>query len=107
MEGNAMRQLVQSLLAAEAEAKAIVAAAAQEADRIVAEARANSRADLEQAVRDARDEAARMVDATMVTAEAEKKEQLAKRIAGFEACMQPDEAWHEDAVAAVIRCVSG
>jgi vacuolar-type H+-ATPase subunit H len=102
-----MRQLVQSILATEAEAKAMVAAAAREAERIVADARTKSREDSERALHDAHAEAARIREAVRVATAAEKAAQLAQVTAGIENRVRLDATWREDAIAAVVRCVCG
>lgn len=102
-----MRQLVQSILATEAEAKAMVAAATKEAERIVADARTRSREDFERALHDAHAEAARMLEAARVAAAAEKEAQLAQLTASTENRLRLDATWREHAVTAVVCCVSG
>lgn len=102
-----MRQLVQSILATEAEAKAMVAAATREAECILAEARTRSREDFERALHDAHAEAARMLEAARVATTAEKEAQLAHLTASIENRLRLDATWRENAVTAVVRCVCG
>ena len=102
-----MRDVIQSMVQAEAEAKRIVAAAEAEAERIVAEARKTAQPIVEQARARTREEAGRIVEAAAREAEREKKERLAAATAQIDAQVRLDDSLRRAAVEAVVKAVCG
>lgn len=102
-----MREVIQRVIAAEAEAKRIVAAAQAEAEQIAAEARNRTDTLVAHARADANAEAERIVDAAVRDAELEKQEQLARIAAEIEAQIRLDDPVRECVIAGALRCVCG
>jgi vacuolar-type H+-ATPase subunit H len=102
-----MRDVIKSVIATEGEAKAIVAAAWVEAHRIASEAQKESHDLVARARQEARVEAERIVEAAVNAAGREKQEGLARVAVEIEAQLQLEEAAHQRAVAAAVRCVCG
>ncbi len=102
-----MRDVVQKVIEAEAEAKRLVQAAQAEAERILAEAQNQGQQLITRARQEARTEAERMVEAAVRAAEQEKQKRLAHLAAEIESSLRLDEATRRHAVAAAIRCVCG
>lgn len=102
-----MRDVIQKVIAAEAEARRIVEAARVEADRISAGAQKQGEELVVRTRQEARAEADRVVEAALKTAAQEKRERLARVVAEIDTQVQLDETARQRAVAAAIRCVCG
>jgi vacuolar-type H+-ATPase subunit H len=102
-----MRDVIQRIIAAEAEARQRVQAANSEAERILSEARKRAQELVAAARQTARLDAEKMLATTLQTAAAEKKERLAHAAAEIETQVRVDEATARQAVEAVTRCVCG
>ena len=102
-----MREVIESVIASEAEAKEIVAAARKEAERVVANAKREA-AELLASVRaEARAEAGQRVESAIRGAEQEKQERLSLAAAGIKCEISLHPAIHQRAVEEVVRCVCG
>ncbi len=102
-----MREVIQKVLEAEAEAKRLVEAAKAEADRLVSQAQQESQEFVARAREEARAEAGRLLDAATRQAEQEKRERLDRAAADIETQIQLDEETRQRAVEAALRCVCG
>lgn len=102
-----MREVIQRVIAAEAEAKRIVATAHAEAERMAAEARHRTDSLVAHARADANGEAEQIVNAAVREAELEKQEQLARIAAEIEAQIRLDDPVRECVIAGALRCVCG
>ena len=102
-----MRDVIQKVIATEAEARRIVEAARAEAVRISAGAQKQGEELVARTRQEARAEADRVVEAALKTAAQEKRERLARAVAEIDTQVQLDETARQRAVAAAIRCVCG
>lgn len=102
-----MRDVIQRVIAAEAEAKRIIEAAKTEADRISSDAQKKGQHLVAQARQEARAEAERMLEAAIHGAEREKQERLACIAAEIETQVCLGETIRQRAVAGAVRCVCG
>jgi len=102
-----MRDLIQKVIATEAEAKQQVQSARIEAERISTEARKRAQ-DLVTAARQAAQlEADKILAAGLHAAEVEKHQRLARATAEIETQIQLDEATLQQVAETVTRCVCG
>lgn len=102
-----MREVIQTVLEAEAEARRMVEAGRGEGACIVSEAQRQAEELLAQAGRQARMEAEGIVAAAVQVAEREKRDRLARAARDIEAEVRLDETTRVRAVEAVVRCVCG
>ena len=102
-----MRDVVRKMVEAEGEAERTVETARAEADRLLAEARRQAHEILECGRREARAEADQIVQKACDEAERERKERLAEAVAGIEAAVRLDEGARQAAAEAVVRRVCG
>jgi vacuolar-type H+-ATPase subunit H len=102
-----MREVIHSVLAAEAEAKGIVAAARTEAERIASDSQKVSTGLVARMQQEARAEADYLVTAAVEQAGREKEERLARLAAEIEAEVQLEDSARQRVVAAAVRCVCG
>jgi len=102
-----MRDVIQKVIATEAEAKQRVQAAKSEAERILSEARKRAQELVAAARQTARLDAEKMLATTLQTAAAEKQERLTHAAAEIETQVRVDEATARQAVEAITRCVCG
>jgi len=102
-----MRDVIQKVIATEAEAKHIVAAARTEAERLASEAQKQSQDLVARARQEARGEAERMVEAARNEAEHEKQERLTRAAVEIETHVRLEEPVKRRAVEAAVRCVCG
>jgi vacuolar-type H+-ATPase subunit H len=102
-----MRDVIQSILATEAEAKQIVATARTEAARLLATAQreAEAASALAKARTDA--EIAQWLTTAAAAAQRRKDEELTRARAEIAPQIRITPALHQQAVAAVVRCVVG
>ena len=103
----AVHDVIQKVIATEAEAKRLVEAAKVEAGRITAAAQKQGEELVARARQEALAEAGRIVSAAVREAERRKQEQLVRAAAEIEAQIRFDEVTRQRAVAGVIRCVCG
>jgi vacuolar-type H+-ATPase subunit H len=102
-----MREVIKNVIATEAEARGMVAAARAEADRITSDAQKRSQEMVAQARLEARAEAERLVEAARREAEREKQEQLARATVEIETQVRLEQTNRHRAVAGAVRCVCG
>ena len=102
-----MRDVIQKVIAAEAEAKRILGAGRAEGDRILSEARQQAQELAARSRQEARAEAGRILESAVQEAEGEKQKRLSRSIAEIEAQIHLDEATRQHAVDAVVRFVCG
>lgn len=100
-----MREVIQRVLTAEAEAKGLVAAARQEADGLLSAARRESDEVVARVTREARLEAQRLVEAAVSAAQREKEDRLTEVAAGLETGLRLDEGARQDAIAGALHCI--
>jgi vacuolar-type H+-ATPase subunit H len=102
-----MREVIKNVIATEAEARGMVAAARAEADRIASDAQQRSQDVVAHARLEARVAAERLVEAAEREAEREKQERLARATLEIEAQVRLDQTSRHRAVAGAVRCVCG
>ncbi len=102
-----MREVIQSLLEAEGEARGIVRSAREGADHLVSDARKQAQDRLAQARQAARAEAARTIETAVEAAQAEKKKRLERASTAIQSQVCMDEATRNRFADAVVRCVRG
>jgi len=102
-----MRDVIQEMLKAEAEAKRIVAEAETEAERIRTEARRQAQQLLDQSRAEARAEADRIADGASRRSEDERQAAIARAAETIEAGLRMDEQLRTRAVEGIGRCVCG
>jgi vacuolar-type H+-ATPase subunit H len=100
-----MRDVLQSVITAETEAKGIVAAALQEAARVLSDARREGESLAGQIRQEARAEGEALQEVVMKEALQEEKVQLAAAVAEIEARFRLEAGVRQDAINAVLRCV--
>lgn len=103
----AMRDVIQKMLVAEAEAKRIVAQAEGEAERTRAEARRQAQQLADQVRDETRAEVDAAIEEAVQQADRERQQRLAKAAGNIEADLRLDEKRQADAVEVVVRCVRG
>ncbi len=102
-----MRDVIQKVIATEAQAKQLVDAARAEAERIVSNARKEAETLVARAREESRAEAQGLIEAATREAGREKEQRLARVTAEIEKEVHLDEATKQRAVKAAIRCVCG
>lgn len=102
-----MREVIARVLAVEAEARGIVAAAQAEAERIRREARQEAQERVEKIRLDAAGEAEGLMAAALRDALHEKESRLAEAAREIEAEVRVDEATRKALLDAIVRCVAG
>ena len=102
-----MREVIQKVMAAEAEAQQLVRAARIEADQCLEQARQQARQRVEQARREAKLEAANLLASAERDADREKALRLARAREQIGAAITLDELTKQQAVAAALRCLGG
>lgn len=106
-EPAAMRTVIQDILAAEAEAKALLQEAQREAEGVLREAREASARVVAQSRAEARAEAERIVAAAAARAADQEREHLAATERAIESGIRLDAAVHAGAVERVAGAVLG
>ncbi len=101
-----MREVIQGVLAAEAEAKTMLQAAQQEAEAIIQSSRESAAAQAERGRAEARAEAARIIDAATAAAAAQEREELSAAESGLQAELRLDPGEHARAVRLVVSAVT-
>ena len=102
-----MRQIIEQVLAAEAEAKRIIEAAQAEAEQVISEAQVRAQELLERAHQTAREEAEAAVAAAVGAAEHEKKQRLAQIAIEVGQQVRLSSTRRTGAVEAAVRCLCG
>lgn len=102
-----MRDVIQQVIAVEAEAKCLVEAGRLERDRILSEAQQRGEELVSRTRREARADAGKMIETAVHEAEREKQECLARVAAEIEAQIRLDETTRQRAMEAIVRCVCG
>lgn len=102
-----MREVIQGVIAAEAEAERLVDGARSEANQILADAKRQARELVARARQEARVEGQSIVDAAIATAEREKQEHLVQLTTHLEQQVTLDKETWEGAVSEALRCVCG
>ncbi|HEU5072077.1 MAG TPA: hypothetical protein VFV96_16860 [Verrucomicrobiae bacterium] len=102
-----MRDVIQSILATEAEAKQIVATARAEAARLLATAQREAEAASALSKTRTDDEIAQWLTDTAAAAQRRKDHELTRALADIAQQIQIAPALHQQAVAEVVRCVAG
>jgi vacuolar-type H+-ATPase subunit H len=103
--GGLVREIIQLIVAAEAEARRIVAVAEDEATRIAAQAEKEAQQTLARARALTRDETAELVRAAVREAERERERLLGELDVELEAELRLDDERRREAVAAVVHSV--
>lgn len=102
-----MRDVIQKVIATEAEAKRMVEAARTEAGRITSEAQKQAESLAARARQEVRVEMERIMATALQEAEREKQELLARATVEMESQIRFDQGTRDRAVKAVICCVCG
>lgn len=102
-----MRNVIQKVIATEAEASCMVEAARKEAGRLTSEAKKQAESLAALARQEARVETERIMAAALQEAEGEKQDLLARATFEMESQIRFDPGTRDRAVKAVIRCVCG
>ncbi len=102
-----MREVIEKVMAAEAEAKRLLSHAQQEAEAIVQQARQDAMQFTEQRRKDARLEAERMVAEAETAALVQKQRQIGQIAEALQSGLQLDAADHQRAVKVVVETLSG
>jgi vacuolar-type H+-ATPase subunit H len=102
-----MHEVIQKVIATEAEAKRMVQSAKSEAERILSEAQNRAREITMVAVQDAQVESERILAEAMKATDRDKQTRLAVVAGEIEKQFHLDETAKQLAVAAVVRCVCG
>lgn len=102
-----MHDVIQKVLASEAEAKGMIEAAKADAERILSAAQKQAHDLIARTRQEARVEAEGLVETAVHAAEQEKQQRLAGIAAEIESQVRLEETAREHAVAEVIRCVCG
>jgi len=100
-----VRDVIQKIVATEAEAKSAVEEARAQADRILSEARRKARDIAAQANVEANTEAECIVAAAVEAADKEKEERLVRAAAKIDKQVGIDEAGRRRVVEKVVRCI--
>jgi len=102
-----MRDVIQKMLEAEAEARRIVAAAEAEAERLHADARQQGQQLADKVRADTRAEADAIIEQACREAQHERQNRLDQASTSIEAEIQLDETSRAAVVEGVVRCVCG
>ncbi|HEV2328917.1 MAG TPA: hypothetical protein VGY56_09045 [Verrucomicrobiae bacterium] len=102
-----MRDVIEKVMAAEAEGRRLVEAARKDAEQILANARAERRILLERATRESRLEAENILATAGDEARREKAESLACAADEVEKEIRLDETTRQHLVEAAVRCLRG
>ena len=102
-----MRDVIQKVIATEAQARRMVEAARDEANHILSGAQKEAEDLIARTRQGLRAEAERLVEAAVRSAEQEKRERLSRIVAEIDTQVQLDEIAKQRAVAEAIRCVCG
>lgn len=102
-----MREVIQKLVDAEAEARRTIEAARTEAAAVVSGARRSAEELAAQSRRDAREEAERTVQSAVLEARGQARERLTRATADIESEVRVDPAVQHRLVEAAVRCVCG
>lgn len=102
-----MRDVIQRMLEAEAEAKRLTEQAEAEAERLRAEARRQVQDLMEQVRRQTRADVDRIIAAALEQAQQEKQTRLAQADAAMDSEVRIDESMRRSAVEAIVRAVCG
>ena len=102
-----MREVIQKVVAVEAEAKHLAQAARAEAEHVVASARLQARDLVEQAHQDAKRDSEKILAAAAAEAAREKAERLGCASAEINTNLRLDEAVAQPAVNAALCCLCG
>lgn len=102
-----MQDVIQKVIATEAEAVRIVAAARAEAERLLSAAQKQAAELLERARLEAREEAERLLETAVEAAEEEKRRQLALIRTATDSQLQLSEPARQRAVSAALKCIYG
>ena len=102
-----IREVIQSVIEAETQAKRLVAAAKAEAEVILPQAEKQSQELLRSVQQETRAEVERLAEEATRQAEREKNECLAHAAAGIEAEVRLDEISRQRAVESILLCVCG
>lgn len=102
-----MREVIEKVMAAEAEAKSLLSHAQQEAEALVQQARQHALRIAEQSRKDVRLEAERMVAEAETAALAQKQRQIGQIADALQSGLQLDAADHRHAVKVVVDTLSG
>ncbi len=100
-----MREVVQSIIATEGEARRIVEAARTEAERIMSEARKKGYDMIERVRQDTLVETEKMIGAAVKAAEEEKERLLTETAAEIEGKIRFDPTTRQQVIERVVRCV--
>lgn len=106
-ENKSIQEDLKAVLAAESEAKTLVAAANAEAERIIGESEAEAKMLTKQSMEQARREAEDMIAASIRNAEREKQDKLLLIKNELNANIRLEDAVIEEVVAAAIRKICG
>jgi vacuolar-type H+-ATPase subunit H len=104
---NLMRDVIQKVIATEAEAKRMVEAAKAEADRILFDAKKQGDDLAARARQETRAEAENVMEAALQAAEQEKRQRLARVTVEIETQVRLDDTTRQRAVAGAVRCACG
>ena len=102
-----MREVIQKVIAAEAEAKRLREAARVEGERVLADARQHALELTDAARKEARLAADQRLEAADRVAQAQKTERLAQATAEIETRVRLDDSERRRAAEAAVRCVCG
>jgi vacuolar-type H+-ATPase subunit H len=102
-----MREIIQQVIATEAQAKQMIQAARAEAGRLLDAARKEARDRVEQARQEARIEAGTILTAATEQADQEKAGHLKRAAAEIHQQVSLDETTMRQAAEAAVRCVCG
>lgn len=102
-----MRDVIQKVIATEAEARRLIEAARAEAERITEAARKQGSENVARARQEARVEAEHLIEAAVRAAEQEKKTRVIRLAAEIETEVRLDETIRQQVVAGAVRCVCG
>jgi len=101
-----MREVIQQLVAAEAEAQRIVQAAQAEADHILADGQHQAQALVARGREETRAAAEKLLATAIANAERDKQERLAQACEEIDAQVRLDEDSRDRIVAEIVRCVT-
>ena len=102
-----MREVIQQVIAAEEEAKSILAKARSERDLTMADAQRQARGLMEQASQEARIESEKMLAAAQQAADRERQQRLSRSTDEIETQVRIEDATMQCAARAVVQCVCG
>lgn len=102
-----MRDVIQNVIAAEEEARSILAQARSERDRIMADAQRQAQELTEQSSREARAESEKILTSAHQSADSERQQRLSRATTEIETQVNLEDAAMRSAVTAVVECVCG